>query len=181
MRKRWIHLVVVLAILSFVTACTCQPEVKPVEVAAPAPPPPPAPKVEAPPPPPPPPVEVKEEAPPPPKPVEEVVLEDIFFALDKHFLTDEAKATLERNAAKIKNNPDLKVRIEGSCDERATNKYNMALGEKRANSAKKYLIGLGVKEDQLSTVSYGEEKPSCTEKNEECWAKNRRDHFAIVK
>jgi len=181
MRKRWIHLVLVLAALSFVTACTCPPEVKPVEVAAPAPPPPPEPKVEAPPPPPPPPVEVKEEAPPPPKPVEEVVLEDIFFALDKHFLTDEAKATLERNAAKIKNNPDLKVRIEGTCDERATNKYNMALGEKRANSAKKYLMDLGVKEDQLSTVSYGEEKPFCTEKNEECWAKNRRDHFAIVK
>jgi peptidoglycan-associated lipoprotein len=179
MKKRWIHLVVVLAALSFVTACTCQPEVKPVEVATPAPPPPPEQKVEAPPPAPVKEVEVKEEA--PPKPVEEVVLEDIFFALDKHFLTDEAKATLERNAAKIKNNPDLKVRIEGTCDERATNKYNMALGERRANSAKKYLINLGVKEDQLSTVSYGEEKPSCTEKNEECWAKNRRDHFAIVK
>jgi len=57
----------------------------------------------------------------------------------------------------------------------------MALGERRANSAKKYLIDLGVKEEQLSTVNYGEEKPSCTEKNEECWAKNRRDHFVIVK
>jgi len=175
MKKHWFHLVVVLVALVFLGGC-CQPEVvKPVEEAKPAPPP--EKKVEevvvAPKPP-----EVKVEA---PKLVEEVVLEDIFFALDKYSLTDEAKATLERNAAKIKNNPDLKVRIEGTCDERATNKYNMALGEKRANNAKKYLIDLGVKEEQLSTVSYGEEKPYCTEKNEECWAKNRRDHFAIVK
>jgi peptidoglycan-associated lipoprotein len=173
------YLVVVLAVLSFVAACTC-PQVKPVEVAAPAPPPPPEPQVEEPPPPPPPPVEVKEEAPPPPKPVE-VVLEDIFFALDDYSLSGDAKATLERNAVKIKNNPDLKVRLEGICDERATNKYNMALGEKRANSAKTYLMNLGVKEEQLSTASYGEEKPFCTESNEECWAKNRRVHFAIVK
>jgi peptidoglycan-associated lipoprotein len=177
MRKRWIHLVVVLAALSFVAACTCQPAVvKPTEEAKPAPPP--EKKVEevvvAPKPP-----EVKVEV--PPKPVEEVVLEDIFFAFDKYSLTDTAKATLEMNAAKIKNNPNLKVRIEGNCDERGTNEYNMALGERRANSGEKYLINLGVKEEQLSTVSYGEEKPFDPGHNEEAWAKNRRDHFAIVK
>jgi peptidoglycan-associated lipoprotein len=81
----------------------------------------------------------------------------------------------------MKNNPDAKVRIEGNCDERGTNEYNMALGERRANSGKKYLIKLGIKESQLSTVSYGEEKPFCTENSEECWVKNRRDHFVIAK
>jgi peptidoglycan-associated lipoprotein len=79
------------------------------------------------------------------------------------------------------NNPNAKIRIEGHCDERGTNEYNMALGERRANSAKKYLIKLGVKESQLSTISYGEEKPLDPGHNEEAWAMNRRAHFAIVK
>jgi peptidoglycan-associated lipoprotein len=184
MRKRWLHLAVVLAVLAFVGACVCQPQVvKPTEEAVkPAPPPeekvqeevvaapPPAEVKEA---------EVKEEA--PPKTVEAIGLEDIFFAFDDYSLTDAAKATLDKNAAWMKSNPNAKVRIEGNCDERGTNEYNMALGERRAKSAKKYLINLGIKEGQLSTVSYGEEKPVCTEQTEECWAKNRRDHFVIEK
>jgi peptidoglycan-associated lipoprotein len=185
MRKRWLYLSVVLVALAFVAACICQPQVvKPTkEAAKPAPPekkveeevvvaaPKPAEVKEA---------EVKEEA--PPKPVEEVSpLEDIHFAFDDYSLTDTAKAILEKNTAWLKNNPNAKVRIEGNCDERGTNEYNMALGERRANSGKKYLINLGIKEGQLSTVSYGEEKPFCTEHTEECWAKNRRDHFVIVK
>jgi peptidoglycan-associated lipoprotein len=182
MKKRWIHLMVVLAALAFVAACTCQPQVvKPTEAAKPVPPaekkvqeevvaaPKPAEVKEA---------EVKEEA-----PMKEEVspLEDIFFAFDDYSLTNTAKATLDKNAAWMKNNPNTKVRIEGNCDERGTNEYNMALGERRANSGKKYLSKLGVKEGQLSTISYGEEKPFCTEHNEECWAKNRRDHFVIAK
>jgi peptidoglycan-associated lipoprotein len=178
MKKRWIHLAVILAVLAFVGACICQPQVvKPKEEPAKvAPPekkaeepevaPKPAEVKEA---------EVKEEA------KEVSPLEDIYFAFDDYSLTDPAKATLEKNAAWMKNNLNTKVRIEGNCDERGTNEYNMALGERRANSAKKYLINLGVKESQLSIVSYGEEKPVCTEHNEECWTKNRRDHFAIVK
>jgi peptidoglycan-associated lipoprotein len=181
MKKRWIHLVVVLAALAFVAACVCQPKVvKPTEEAAKVVPPEkkvqeevitaqkPAEVTEA---------EVQEEA-----KVEEVSpLEDIFFAFDDYSLTDTAKATLEKNASWMKNNSNTKVRIEGNCDERGTNEYNMALGERRANSAKKYLIKLGVNESQLSTISYGEEKPLDPGHNEEAWAKNRRDHFAIVK
>jgi len=172
---------VVLAALAFVAACTCQPQVvKPTEAAKPVPPaekkvqeevvaaPKPAEVKEA---------EVKEVA-----KVEEVSpLEDIFFAFDDYSLTDTAKATLEKNAAWMKNNPNTKVRIEGNCDERGTNEYNMALGERRANSGKKYLSKLGVKEEQLATVSYGEEKPFDPGHNEEAWAKNRRDHFVIAK
>jgi len=181
MKKRWIHLMVVLAALAFVAACVCQPQVvKPTEAAKPVPPaekivqeevvaaPKPAEVKET---------EVKEEA-----KVEEVSpLEDIFFALDDYSLTDTAKATLEKNAAWMKNNPNTKVRIEGNCDERGTNEYNMALGERRANSGKKYLSKLGVKEEQLATVSYGEEKPFDPGHSEEAWAKNRRDHFVIAK
>jgi len=182
MKKHWIHLMVVLAALAFVAACVCQPQVvKPPEAAKPVPPaekkvqeevvaaPKPAEVKEA---------EVKEEA-----PMKEEVspLEDIFFAFDDYSLTDTAKATLDKNAAWMKNNSNTKVRIEGNCDERGTNEYNMTLGERRANSAKKYLIKLGSKESLLSTISYGEEKPLDPGHNEEAWAKNRRDHFAIAK
>ena len=181
MKKRWIHLMVVLAALAFAAACVCQPQVvKPTEAAKPVPP---AEKI------------VQEEVVAAPKPAEvkeaevkedvmkeEVSpLEDIHFAFDDYSLTDTAKATLEKNAAWMKNNPNNKVLIEGNCDERGTNEYNMALGERRANSGKKYLSKLGVKEEQLATVSYGEEKPFDPGHNEEAWAKNRRDHYAIAK
>jgi len=181
MKKRWIHLMVVLAALAFVAACVCQPQVvKPTEAAKPVPP---AEK------------KVQEEVVAAPKPAEvkeaevkedvmkeEVSpLEDIHFAFDDYSLTDTAKTILEKNAAWMRNNPNTKVRIEGNCDERGTNEYNMTLGERRANSGKKYLSKLGVKEEQLATVSYGEEKPFDPGHNEEAWAKNRRDHFAIAK
>jgi len=185
MKRQWIYVVVVLAVLSLVMACICRPKaVKPTEEAAKLIPPAekkmeeeviaakePAAVKEA---------EVKEEV--SMKPVEEVSpLEDIHFAFDDYSLTDEAKAILEKNATWMKNNPNAKVRIEGNCDERGTNEYNMALGERRANSGKKYLIKLGIMEPQLSTISYGEEKPLDPGHNEEAWAKNRRDHFPIVK
>ncbi|MFP3929181.1 MAG: OmpA family protein, partial [Desulfobacteraceae bacterium] len=73
------------------------------------------------------------------------------------------------------------VRIEGHCDERGTNEYNLALGERRANAAKKYLISLGVSEDRVRTISYGEERPADPRHNEEAWAKNRRDEFKLFK
>jgi len=77
--------------------------------------------------------------------------------------------------------PGQKARIEGHCDERGTTEYNLALGQRRADSTKAYLTNLGVDKALLETVSYGKEKPLCKEKNEECWAKNRRAHFEPVK
>ena len=76
--------------------------------------------------------------------------------------------------------PKVKIQIEGHCDERGTAEYNLALGERRSNSAKKYLISLGVPEGRISTISYGKEKPLDPGHNEEAWAKNRRDHFIIL-
>ncbi len=88
---------------------------------------------------------------------------------------------MKKNADWFKANANQKVRIEGNCDERGTVEYNLALGQKRADSAKNYLVGLGVNAASLDTISYGKERPVCNEHNEECWAKNRRDHFEPIK
>ena len=180
MKRQWILLVLVLAGLSMIMACACgQP--KPVEQPVVAPPPIPPKVVEVAPPPPPPPVQEKVIPPPPPPKVKEISLEDIYFSFDNKSLTDKARATLDRNASWIKNNPSAKIQIEGNCDERGTVEYNLALGEKRANSAKMYLVKMGIVETQLLTISYGKEKPIDPGHNEEAWAKNRRDHFTILK
>ena len=123
--------------------------------------------------------EVKE-TPPPPEAPAETALEPIYFDFDKSNLKPDATAILAKNAEWISKNPTAKIRIEGNCDERGTSEYNVALGEHRASTAKQYLIKLGVATDRLSTVSYGKEKPICTEHNESCWCKNRRDDFKIV-
>ena len=86
---------------------------------------------------------------------------------------------LKANAAWLRDNPTVMVDVEGHCDERGTNDYNMALGAKRAQAAMDYLTTLGIAADRLSTTSYGEEVPVCQERTEECWAKNRRDRFVI--
>ncbi|MGE5248211.1 MAG: peptidoglycan-associated lipoprotein Pal [Verrucomicrobiota bacterium] len=138
------------------------------KAAVPAPPPPPAPVV-APPPPPPAPV------------VEEALFKNIHFDFDKSFIREDAKPGLQAVADYMKAHPDAKVRIEGHCDERGTAEYNMALGERRATSAKKYLVGLGIDASRLSTISYGKERPLCTEHNEECWQRNRRAVFDLLK
>jgi peptidoglycan-associated lipoprotein len=126
-----------------------------------------------------PPPEVKEEAPPPPE-EPAVSLEPIFFDFDKSNITPDAKAILDKNAEWISKNPTAKTRIEGNCDERGTNEYNMALGERRASSAKQYLVTLGIAADRLSTVSYGEEKPLDSGHDEAAWTKNRRDDFKVI-
>ncbi len=127
------------------------------------------------------PPEVAVVPPPAPPVVTEVeMLKDIYFDFDKSHIRDDAKAALQHNAAWMKKNPGVKVQIEGHCDERGTNAYNMGLGDRRASSAKKYLLTLGVNPKQLSTISFGEEKPQCTEHNETCWAKNRRAHFVVI-
>ena len=130
-------------------------------------------------PPPPPPARV--EAPPPPPPAPTVSLQDINFDFDKYNIRAQDAETLKKDYEWFKQNPGRKARIEGHCDERGTTEYNLALGQRRADSTKTYLTNLGVDRALLETVSYGKEKPLCKEKNEECWAKNRRAHFEPVK
>jgi len=109
------------------------------------------------------------------------IFKDVHFDYDRFNLKPEAKKTLDGIAEWLKSNSSYRVLIEGHCDERGTNEYNLALGERRANSAKSYLAGLGVADQRISTISYGEEKPLCTERGESCWSKNRRDHFLLAR
>ena len=106
-------------------------------------------------------------------------LKDIYFDFDSDDLRPDTRETLKANAAWLMDNPTVILDIEGHCDERGTNDYNMALGAKRAQAAMDYLITVGVAAGRLSTTSYGEEVPVCQEQTEECWAKNRRDRFVI--
>ncbi len=105
--------------------------------------------------------------------------EDIHFEFDRYSIRPEDEAILQRIAAWLRENEDVRVLIEGHCDERGTNEYNMALGEQRALAARRYLVGLGVEASRLSTISYGEERPLDPRSNEEAWAKNRRAHFTV--
>ena len=131
-------------------------------------------------PPPPPPVELVEE-----EPVEEVpvvkmpVLNDVFFDYDKAALSDESKRILADNATQLRESDEVTITIEGHCDERGTVAYNLALGERRANAAKDYLVSLGVGASQVKTISYGKERPFDPGHTEAAWAKNRRAHFLI--
>ena len=104
---------------------------------------------------------------------------NIYFEFDKSTLTPMAQDTLMRHAAWLRDNPAATATIEGHCDDRGTNEYNLALGDRRADSAKAFLVDLGIASSRLTTISYGEERPLCMQQNEECWAKNRRDHFVI--
>ena len=104
----------------------------------------------------------------------------IYFDFDKSVLRNDSRETLSELAQWLKNNPSVDIRIDGHCDERGSNEYNLALGENRSASAKIYLVYLGVSPDRLETLSYGEEKPSCSESTESCWSKNRRDDFTII-
>jgi len=108
------------------------------------------------------------------------LLKDIHFDFDKYDILPEDAQILKENAALLMNYPKVKIQVEGHCDERGTNEYNLALGERRANAAKKYLVSLGISTDRISSISYGEEKPLDTGHNEEAWAKNRRGHFVIL-
>lgn len=111
---------------------------------------------------------------------EAFVAEDIHFDFDSSAITPEAAEILKKKAAFLAANADVNVNIEGHCDNRGTNEYNMALGDRRAQSAKAYLVELGVAEARLSTVSYGEEKPLVADaKNDEEHAKNRRGHCEV--
>jgi peptidoglycan-associated lipoprotein len=106
-------------------------------------------------------------------------LKDVFFDFDKYDIRPEDAKTLDANAAWLKSNADNLVLIEGHCDERGTNEYNLALGERRAKATMNYLVSQGVQANRITIISYGEERPVCTEKNESCWSKNRRGHFLV--
>jgi peptidoglycan-associated lipoprotein len=105
--------------------------------------------------------------------------DDVQFEFDSAKLSMEAQDILRRKAEWLKANPRAKVIIEGHCDERGTNEYNLALGDRRAFSAKSFLVDLGIADSRLTTVSYGEERPIDSRADEDAWAKNRRAHFVI--
>jgi peptidoglycan-associated lipoprotein len=111
--------------------------------------------------------------------MEAFVNEDIHFDFDSSTLTPEAQEILKKKAQWLQNNPDKSVTIEGNCDERGTNEYNLALGDRRAASVKAFLVDLGISASRLTTISYGEERPLDPGHNEAAWAKNRRCHFVI--
>ncbi len=108
-------------------------------------------------------------------------LKDIHFNFDQYDLDSNSKQVLQQNAAFLKKNPGMKVEIQGHCDERGTNNYNIALGERRAHSTKKFLVSQGIDSSRVNIISYGEEKPFCFDSNENCWLQNRRAHFMVTK
>jgi peptidoglycan-associated lipoprotein len=171
-RRCWIGLALALVIpgLMFVSSCAqpeCGPEwvpdvrEKPVAAAPVEPPPVLPPPVE------PPPVDAS------------FPYGNIHFEYDKSALTPESQEMLKENAQWLKDNPDASVIVEGHCDERGSNEYNIALGDRRAQSVKTFLVDLGVASERITPISYGEEKPIDTASTEEAWAKNRRAHFVI--
>ena len=163
-KKLWIILAMVLVVPGLMFTVSCQKKVLAVEKPAPAP------------------VEKKAEVvvvPPPAKMDDYIMQEDIFFEFDKATLAPSAQDNLMKKAEWMRSNPDATVTIEGHADERGTNEYNLALGERRAESAKNFLVDLGIAPSRLTTISYGEERPIDPQSNEEAWAKNRRGHFVI--
>jgi peptidoglycan-associated lipoprotein len=110
-----------------------------------------------------------------------VVLKDIYYDFDKYIIRPQDADILKRDSVWFKDNPGSRVQIEGNCDERGTVEYNLVLGQKRADSAKNYLVNLGVDRKLLDTISYGKERPADPAHNEAAWAKNRRSHFAPLK
>jgi len=109
----------------------------------------------------------------------DAALKDVYFDFDKYDIRPVDAKSLDSNATWLKSNASHLILIEGHCDERGTNEYNLALGERRAKSSMNYLVSQGVQASRITIISFGEERPGCTEKAEECWAKNRRAHFLV--
>jgi peptidoglycan-associated lipoprotein len=130
-------------------------------------------------------------APPPPAPpaARESTLDELFtqevkdayFDLDKADIRGDARDALSMTAQFLRSYPQVKVVLEGHCDERGSTEYNLALGDRRAQAAKDFLVSLGVPADRMQTVSYGKERPFCNDHTEECWQQNRRAHFVMAK
>jgi peptidoglycan-associated lipoprotein len=180
---------IILAAVVGVSACAKKKPAPPPAAPAPAPAAPPR-TTPAPPPPPPP---APREAPPRPLTEDEIFarkslddlnndkpLADAFFALDSAQIGDDQKPALQKDADWMKRWSSTKVMVEGHADSRGTPEYNLALGERRANAVRAYLVNLGVGTDRITIVSKGKEAPVCTEENEACWQRNRRGHFVIT-
>jgi len=108
------------------------------------------------------------------------LLGDVYFDFDRSDLREDSRARLARNAEWLRAHPEFEVTLEGHCDERGTNDYNIALGQRRAAAAREYLTSLGVAASRLRTLSYGEERPQCSSSDESCWSRNRRAHFLVT-
>ena len=178
-----------IAIVISVGAAACG---KKPALPAPAPPPPPTAPATPPPAPPPP-------APPPAPPAPAALTEDeifnrktleqlnaerplgdVFFDLDESSIRDDARPLLQKNAEWMKRWTATKISVEGHCDERGSGEYNLALGDRRGNAVRDYLVSLGIAADRIAVVSKGKESPFCSEKSESCWQQNRRGHFVIT-
>lgn len=105
---------------------------------------------------------------------------DIYFDFDRYLIREDARTSLVGNASLLKGKQFRKIVIEGHCDERGTAEYNLALGERRADAARRYLVSLGIDPSKVSIISFGKEKPFCREHNEACWQQNRRAHFIVT-
>jgi peptidoglycan-associated lipoprotein len=185
--RHWVW-TTVMALTLVIGLSACAKKVPPP---APPPPAPPAPVATPPPAPPPPPAP----APAPPRQLTEeelfqqksleqlnaeMPLGDVFFDYDMSVLSAEARATLQRNADWMKRWTSTKISVEGHADSRGSSEYNLALGDRRANAVRDYLVSLGIGADRLLAVSKGEESPVCTDENEACWSRNRRGHSVIT-
>ncbi len=104
-------------------------------------------------------------------------IQDVFYEYDSYDITQQYQRVLQADASFLQQHPNMKFLIEGHCDERGSTEYNLALGDNRANAAKQALISLGISANRIRTISYGKERPFCTESTEACWAQNRRAHF----
>lgn len=111
----------------------------------------------------------------------ESLFSDILFDYDQYEVKDSYKQLGQSVSAWMAKNSNARLSIEGHCDERGTNEYNLALGDRRAKAVKDYLVSLGVASSRIDVISFGEEKPACKEQTEDCWAKNRRAHFTVLK
>jgi peptidoglycan-associated lipoprotein len=107
-------------------------------------------------------------------------LKDVLFDFDRYDLTANARNVLKNNADWLKRNASARVEVEGHTDERGTSEYNLALGAKRSQIARDYLVTLGISAERITTISYGEEIPACIEANEDCWRQNRRARFVVI-
>jgi len=131
--------------------------------------------VSQPPPPPPPPPSVSEED------LFNQNIKDVYFDYDKSDIRADQQSSLQANSQFLGQHPNINVTIEGHCDERGSTEYNLALGDRRASAVKDALVAGGVNASRIKTISYGKEKPFCTESNEACWQQNRRGHFVYQK
>ncbi len=108
-------------------------------------------------------------------------VQDAYFDYDKADVRPDARNALSKTAEFLRSYPQIRVSLEGHCDERGSTEYNLALGDRRAQAAKNFLVSLGVAADRVQTISYGKERPFCAQSNENCWQQNRRGHFVMAR